>query len=212
MGLDMKRVALAFAGGVAAVALAAGPAVAYPVLPPVQPPGTGTNAGGSGNIVPPGGSTTITFGTNVPFTPGSTVTVTSSCTNSAGVTFAGPSITVTADAAGIAAATLFFNNPTNQPATCIVRAQGPGNVPSGVVDAQFAVAIAAGTGGGGGGGGQGGGGSQGGSGTAGGGGSTGGLATTGGNNTLTIAAVGGGLLLAGVGAVAVARRRERGNA
>ncbi len=40
----------------------------------------------------------------------------------------------------------------------------------------------------------------------------GGLAQTGGNNTLTIAAVGAGLLLAGVGAVVVARRREGSNA
>lgn len=189
-----KALAIGTAAGAALLLAGATQAMA------VYPPDPQNNSNQTGQTVVPGGGVTFTFGTVVPFLPGTTVTITSTCTNN-GVTFAGPSTVTTANASGQAVVSLNFT----QSGVCTVTATGAGNVPGGIVTATASVTVS-----GGGGGGTGGGGTGGGGGTSAGGG--GGLAQTGGNNTLTIAAVGGGLLLAGVGAVAVARRRERGNA
>lgn len=185
----MKRMIVASAAtGFLALTLAAAPALA------VYPPNPGGNSSQSSTTVPSGGGVDFTFGTSTPFTPGATVTITSLCTAPDGSTFAGPSTTATADANGKVNVRLTFT----QPGTCVVTATGKGAVPGGIVTATATVTIT----------GKGGGGGTGGGGTAGG----DALATTGAsNNTLTIAAVGGGLLLAGVGAVAVARRREHSN-
>lgn len=197
----MKRLlATGAAAGFLTVALAAAPALA------AYPPDPGGNSTQSTGSVRAGGAVDFTFGTQVPFLPGATVTITSSCVAPDGTVFAGPSTTTTANAQGLAAVSLTFS----QPGVCTVTATGAGNVPGGIVTATSKVTITAQGGGGGGGGDK-----PAGGGTAGGGGTTtggGALATTGANNnTLTIAAVGGGLLLAGVGAVAVARRREQSN-
>ncbi|MCB0916204.1 MAG: LPXTG cell wall anchor domain-containing protein [Actinobacteria bacterium] len=119
----------------------------------------------------------------------------------------GPSTTSTADSSGIATVTFSFSTPGSYEVVC------SGTGANGPLSSSIPVTI---TGGGkptphptkSGGGGASGGGSQAGGSSS----SSGGLAQTGGNNTLTIAAVGAGLLLAGVGAVVVARRRESGNA
>ena len=188
----MKRLlATGAATGFLALTLAAAPALA------TYPPNPGGNSNQNTNTIPSGGGVDFTFGTQVPFLPGATVTITSTCVAPDGTVFAGPSTTATAGANGLVNVSLTFT----RPGVCTVTATGPGNVPGGIVTATARVVVTA-SGGGTGGGGTSGGGTTGG----------GALATTGANNnTLTIAAVGGGLLLAGVGAVAVARRREQGN-
>ena len=179
----MKRqIATGVLVGSAALFVAAAPALA------VYPPDPQNNSTETASTVPAGGSVTFTFGTSVPPTPGATVTVPSQCTYN-GVTFAGPSTTTTANASGVANVSLNFT----KPGVCTVTATGAGNVPGGIVTATATVSVTASGGGGGGG-------------TSGGGGT---LPKTGANDALAIAAVGGGLLLAGVGAVVVARRRER---
>ncbi len=182
----MKRsIAIGTAAGAALVLGLAAPALA------VYPPDPGSNSSSSGTTTPGGGSISFEFGTLVPFTPGTTVTVTSQCTAPNGTVFNGPSTTTTANGAGKANVSLVFT----QPGVCVVTATGAGNVPGGIVTATSTITVTGSGGGGGGGGG----------GTPSGGGA---LPKTGADNTLIIAAVGGGLLLAGVGAVVVARRRE----
>ena len=220
-----RKIATGLLVGSAAVMVAVAPAWA------VYPPNPSLNTSLSATTVEEGGSITFTFGVVAPFSPGATVTVTSQCTGAGGVTFAGPGTTTSAGANGQAVVTLVFT----RAGQCVVTATGQGPVPvetngaalkgtadeatvvqAGFVQSKSTVVPAASTigtvtatatvtilpkgGGGGGGGGTTGGGTTGGGGT---------LPKTGANDALTIAAVGGGLLLAGVGAVVVARRRER---
>ncbi len=175
-----NRLIAATVAGAALTAVAAAPALAYP---PVNPGGVVNGP----TTVPAGSSVSFTFGTTTPFLPGSTVDVSSICTigNS---TFLGPHTVTTANAQGLANVSLTFTNP----GTCVVTATGVG-ANGQPLSGSVTVTITSGGGGGGGGGKDG-----------------GSLPSTGSNgNTATIAAIGGGLLLAGAGAVFVARRRER---
>ena len=97
-----RSIALGTAAGAALVIGLAAPALA------VYPPDPSINGGSSTNVTPPGGGTVdFTFGNVVPFTPGSTVQITSTCTNN-GATFAGPSATATAGANGVVKVSLTF--------------------------------------------------------------------------------------------------------
>lgn len=170
----------------AAFALATG-AVAFAAP---YPPNPGGNATSSASTVPAGGSVDFTFGTSTPFTPGTSVKISSVCTDSSGATFEGPSTVTTADDSGLANVTLTFT----RPGECVVTATGAGNVPGGIVTATSTVTVTSS-----------GGNYPNGSSNS----SSDSLAKTGGNSsTVAIAVIGGGLLLAGVGAVIVARRRE----
>lgn len=193
--LRRAATAITVTAAVAAAGVAAAGA-AHAVYPPAPSNATSQSA----TIIAAGGSVSFTFGdANSPsrFMPGSTVNI--SCTGPAA-----PMETVTtADSAGVANATFTFTTPgvwtcaatgsaingtpltlTAKPVTvtggsAVVTPAGQAAAPAA---AQATPAAAA---------------------------ATGSLAQTGGNNTLTIAAVGAGLLLAGVGAVVVARRREQ---
>jgi len=191
----MKRlIATGVASGALLFAVAAGPVVAYPPVP--VPDNGGTSTGGT--TITEGDSIEVIFGNRVPFQPGTTVTITSTCVAPDGTVFQGPSTTVTANAQGLAIANLSFT----RAGVCTITATGLGQDGQTITSSITLTVLAKGGGGGGGevpkpvqpGTG------------------TGGLAVTGAsNNTLMIAAIGGGLLLAGVGAVAVARRRESPN-
>lgn len=199
---------LAAAAALATALTASGATAAWAAYPPNPL----INGSSSASVVAPGGSASFTFGTAVPFLPGAAVAISSVCTAADGSTFAGPATSTTADAAGLAYATFTFT----QAGSCVVTAVGPGA--AGEVTASAAITVtggatpvnnpadtraAAGTGPGSGPG------AGSGSGTGAQPGSSGSLATTGANNVAAIAALGGGLPIAGVGAVTVARRRER---
>jgi LPXTG-motif cell wall-anchored protein len=190
----MKRaIAAGTATGFMALTLAAAPALAQEEPAPYPPTPAGS-CEQTATTVPAGSPVTFTC---IDFATGATVTFASTGVAADGSTITGPSTTVTANSPATASLTF------SQAGTYDVTATGEGPDGVGEVTAKAApVTVTA----------KGGGGASGGGAT--GGGATGGgaLATTGAsNNTLTIAAVGGGLLLAGVGAVAVARRREHSN-
>ncbi|MDQ1307403.1 MAG: hypothetical protein QG671_3236 [Actinomycetota bacterium] len=178
------KIALGTAAGAGLLLVATAPALAAP-----YPPDPGGNTSQTGTTVDPGGTIGFEFGVKVPYTPGTTVSV-SSIGSCGGSSFAGPATTTTAGGSGMASVSLTFTRPGDY----VVTATGSGNVPGGVVTSTGTVHVSGPCGGGGGGGG-------------------GDLASTGGSSsTATIAVIGGGLLLAGVGAVVVARRRERNHA
>lgn len=207
-----KMTRVAGAAAAASVLVGTGAAAAHAVYPPT-PENSVTQ---SATATTPGGNVSFTFGdpTGYHYLPGTTVTVT--CTSSTGQP--GPGTALAADGQGVANVNFTFQNPgvykcsatgqgsdgniltlSAQPVT--VSGSNPTVAPTSNATAAPISNTTA----------NGGGTAANGTGTGtstSGGTTTGSLSQTGGNNTLVVAAIGGGLLLAGTATVLIARHRE----
>lgn len=196
---------LAAAGSVVAAGmLAANATAASAVYPPVPQ----SDVSQSATTVQDGGSVNFVFGNPIGlhYLPGTSVQV--ACTSTEGK--AGPATALAADAEGLAKVSFVFTNPGTY--TCVATGQGNNGTQLSLSAQPVTVLSPSPSDGGGGatvapvsGGGSG---SGGGSATTTGQNTTGTLSQTGGGNTVNIALIGGGILLAGLGLIFVARRRE----